>query len=158
MSPMTSPEDGSRLVLGCLSILDTSKTEQLKIDFDNSASNYPPRQTLLRMKDLRTLKLYQSVNPGAFIRALDPSKSSAGLAICPKLEELVIEHEGTLSTEDLIGMAAARESSGAKLKSVRIVTQWPGTACPRAGVLELEKHVLRVRCGRRFADDSCDSD
>ena len=152
MDPAISPEDGTRLVLECLPILDTSKTEQLEIDFDNSASNYPPHQALLPMKDLRTLKLYQCASPRAFFHALDPSKSSSGLAVCPKLEELVIEHEGTLYTEDLIGMAAARESSGAKLKFLHIVTR-PGIAYPRASVLELEKHVLHVKYSRGFDDD-----
>jgi hypothetical protein len=70
--------------------------------------------------------------------------------VCPLLEELHIElKEETLDLKDVIGMAAARASKGAKLKSVRIVQG----SYTRADVLELKKHVLHVRLRSRVRWD-----
>jgi hypothetical protein len=68
---------------------------------------------------------------------------SAEVVVCPKLEELVIEHMEMVDIKNIIRMAAARASRGAKLKSVRIVSQG---GFVQIDVLELKKHVLHVEC------------
>jgi len=68
--------------------------------------------------------------------------------VCPKLEKIVIKYREALDIEDVIGMAAARASVGAKLKSVRFV-RWNGTVFAHLDVLGLGKHVLHVECGPR---------
>jgi hypothetical protein len=147
MIPRTSRVDGTRLVLESLAQLDTSKTEQLEISCGDPPSSGPPYRALLPMKALRTLTLSQCIRPHPFIGALHPDAISSEPLVCPKLEELtlVLHNDGEIfDIKRVIGMAAARASKGAKLKSVRIFGQdefgW-------ADVLELEKHVLHVECG-----------
>ena len=118
MDPSNTYGDGIQFILKSLSLFDTSKTEQLKIDFENRPSTYPLHEVLLPMKDLRTLKLCRCASPNVVIHALDPREGSSGVVICPKLEDLVIEYQGTLDTEEVMEMTAARESRGAKLKSI----------------------------------------
>ena len=130
-------------LLESLARFDTSKTERLKIESGNSPTSDPAYQALLPMKDLRTLTLYLCASTYTFVRALDPHTSSSGVLICPKLEDLVIEHRGPLDIKNVIGMAAARASRGAKLKSIRIINR-QGLVHPRTDVIELGKHVLRV--------------
>jgi len=122
------------VTLSFLEYFDTSKTRRLGI-YDGRSLFY---RALLPMKDLRTLMLTGCVTPITFVRALHPGMSPSGVVVCPKLEELVIEDWRELVMDDIIGMAAARESRGVRLKLVRIV-------CPvQVDVLELEKHVSRV--------------
>jgi len=146
----TTPDDGTRLVLGSLALFDTSETKQLEIDPTGHPSSYPPHHTLLLMKNLHTLKLHRCGSPHIFIHALDPSKSPEGVMVCPRLEEFVIRGGEKVDIENVIEMAAARKSRGATLKFVRIWTQWGGQACAQSDVLELEKHVshLEWRQGR----------
>jgi len=118
MDPLDTHGDGARFILKSLSLFDTSKTERLKIDFENKPSTYPLREVLLPMKDLRVLKLRRCTTPNVLIHALDPGKRSSGVVICPKLEELFIDYQGNLDTDEVMGMAAARESRGAKLKFI----------------------------------------
>ena len=99
------------------------------------------------MKHLRTLTLSQCAAPHLFTRALDPRMSSLGVVVCPELEELVLvlrRNGETLDIKDVTDMAAGRASRGAKLKSVRIVSQGKFT---KIDMLELEKHVLHMECG-----------
>ena len=143
MTPRISRLDGTCSVLEYLAQFDTSKTEQLEIIGGNSASSGPPSQALLPMKDLCTLTLYLCANPHVFIHALDPSVNASGIMVCPKLEKLIIDHRDSLEIKDVIGMAAARESRGAKLKFVMIIS-WDRSVYAQSDVLELKKHVLRV--------------
>jgi hypothetical protein len=139
--------DLARSVVEHLAQFDTSKTEQLKIEHGDLPSYGPPHRTLLPMKHLRTLTLSQCVAPHLFTRALDPRMSSSGVVVCPKLEVLVLvlrRNRETLDIKDVIEMAAGRASRGAKLKSVRIVSQGKFM---KTDVLGLEKHVLHMECG-----------
>jgi hypothetical protein len=145
--------DRIRLVLESLNHFDTSKTEYLQIAGGKSLSSDPPYRTLLPMKHLRALTLYQFKGSHIFIRALHPS----GVVVCPKLEDLWIQlYEETLDLKDVIGMAVARASRGAKLKSITIHQD----NYVRTDVLELRKHVLHVDCGPEFKidDDGDDVD
>ena len=145
MRARTFRVDGARSLLRYLARFDTSRTEQLEIDYDISPSNDFAYQALFPMKDLRLLTLYQCASTHTFVHALDPHMSSSGVMICPKLEELVIEHRRPLDIKNVIGMAAARASRGAKPKSIRIVNL-QGWMHPRTDVMELRKHVLHVGC------------
>ena len=131
------------LVLEYLAHFDTSKTEHLEIISGNPPSSGPPYQALLPMKDLRALRLYLCASPHTFIHALDPSKSPSGLVVCPRLEKLAIDHREMLDIKDVIEMAAARESRGAKLGSATI-TNWDRSVYEQLDVLELRKYVSHV--------------
>jgi hypothetical protein len=145
-------------VLESLDLFDTSKVEQLRIDFYDFLSGDLPYRVLLPMKHLRTLTLYCCDSPHLFIYALHPAMSSSGTVICPNLEKLDIVLDGeTFEMTSVIGVAAARASRGTKLKSARIIGRnQPG----RADVLELEKHVSYVKCksGVYAAADDDDGD
>jgi hypothetical protein len=139
--------DPTRLVLESLARFDTSEAKLLKIDRGNSPSSDLPYRALLPMKHLHTLTLFQCTSPDIFIHALDPSISSSGVVVCPKLEELVLvlRRDGeTLNINNVIGMAAARASRGAKLESVRIISD---DKSMQIDALELEKHASHVECG-----------
>ena len=167
------------LVLESLARFDTSKTERLKIDRGNSPSSDPLYRALLPMQHLRTLTLSQCTSPNIFIHALDPNISSSGVVVCPELEELVLVlrvNGETLDIKNVIEMAAARASRGAKLKSVRIVdldSEAPSPLLDLRGdpvyvnqgksmqidASEIKKHVLRVEYGPEIdtADEHSDS-
>ena len=147
--------DRTRLVLEYLDQFDTSRTEHLMIGYSKSRSSDLPCRALLPMKHLRTLMLCRFESSHTFIRALHPGMSSLGTVVCPQLEELHIELMGeTLDLKDVIGMAAARASKGAKFKSVRIVQ----SRYTRTDVLELKKYVLHVDCGPEFDGTDGDGD
>jgi len=144
------------LVLGSLARYDTSKTKRLRIVHGNPLSSDSPYQALLPMKGLRILTIVRSNNPIFFIRALDPSADPSGVVVCPKLEELVLVSrmaKKMCDVESLVGMVAARASRGAKLKSIRVLTD----GGPKFNALELEKYVLHVECGSTVAGDDRDS-
>jgi len=73
-----------------LARFDTSKTEQLEIFHGNPSSMIAPHQALFSMGNLRSLTLSQCKNPFAFISALHPTFLTSDVAVCPKLEELVL--------------------------------------------------------------------
>ena len=149
------PNNGTPMVLEALGQFDTSKIEHLEIGCSKSLSSDPPYRTLLPMKHLRTLSLYEFENSHIFIDALHPGMSPSGLVVCPKLKKLWIElHEETLDLKGFVGMAAARASRGAKLKSVTIRQN----SYVRTDVLELRKHVSRVDCGPEFDVEDYDGD
>ena len=141
------PQDNATcLVLESLARFDTSKTERIQIEYGYSPSSDPLYRALLPMKHLRTLTLSRCTSPDIFIHALDPIMR-LGDVICPRLEDLVLVLHPDVETLDIkkvIEMAAGRASRGAKLKSVRIVSQdesmW-------IDALELRKHVSHVECG-----------
>ena len=138
ITPTITQADETSFLLESLTQFDTSKTERLKIDLGDSPSSDAPYRALLPMKGLRTLALPQCITPHVFIHAMHPGMNPSGVMVCPRLEELVIEYWKELGMEDIIGMAAARESRGTRLKLVRII-------CPvEVDVLELKKHVLHV--------------
>ena len=143
MFPNAFRPDTPCLTLGSLAQFDTSKTERLEVKYGNPPASDSPHQTLLPMKDLRTLVLDRYGRSRAFIDALDPTMSSSGDVICPKLEELVIEGWEALDMGKITGMVAARASRGAKLKLVRIVSR---EGVGETDVLELKKHASRVEC------------
>ena len=137
--------DTTCLALESLARFDTSKTEWLRIDHGSSPSNDPPYRALLHMEHLRTLVLSRCTSPDIFIRALDPNNGVSGVVVCPKLEKLVLVfrlNRGTLDIKNVIDMAAARASRGAKLRTVRIVSGQ--NELDLVDVLELGKHVWRV--------------
>jgi len=142
MTPL--PFDTSSM-LKYLAYFDTSKTERLVIQGGEPPIGTLLYQALLPMKGLRTLKLIRCEDPHTFVRVLHPSMSSSGVVACPELEELVIEHERMLDIKVVEGVAAARASSGAKLKVVRILS-WNGV---QVDTSELKNHVSRVEIVRR---------
>jgi hypothetical protein len=143
--------DNTCLVLESLAQFDTSKVERLRINCGSSPSSDPPYRAFLPMKHLRALMLHHCASPHIFVHALRPTMRSPETVVCPELEELVIVLRGrTFDMKSVIGVAAARASKGAKLKTVRIV----GRDRPaRTDVLELEKHVFHVGCGPASDDD-----
>ena len=144
--------NGTCSVLESLAHFDTSKTECLKINHGEPSSSDTPFRALLPMKGLRTLTLSRCKNPHILTYALHPSTSPSEVVVCPKLEELVIEGGETLDVKNIIEMAGARASRGAKLKSVRINGPYKFV---RLDVLELKKHVSLVDCSPE-ADGTCD--
>ena len=134
------------MLFECLAQFDTSKTIHLEIDYGGSPSSDHPHRALLPMKDLLTLTLSLCASPQIFIYALDPTVGSSGVLVCPKLEEIIIEHRGEFDIESILRVAAARASRGAKLKLVRIVTRG-GVA--EIDASELKKHVLHVECSHK---------
>ena len=148
-------DDETRMLFKSLSKFDTSKIKQLEIDSGDSPSSDHLYRALLPMEDLLILTLSLCVRPRVFIHALDPSMSSPGVLVCPKLEEIVIEHIGSFDIESILGVAAARASRGAKLKLVRIVNRGDYMG---VDVSELKKHVSRVECSREVDDGGFSSD
>ena len=137
------PNGGTCQMLESLNHFDTSKTESLRITGTHLFNDHLHR-ALLPMKRLRALTLYRFESSHIFIHALHPSMSPSEVVVCPKLEELHLElRQENLDLKDVIGMATARASRGAKLKSVTILR---GNYV-RADVLELKKHVFHVECG-----------
>jgi hypothetical protein len=122
---------------------DTSKVEQLKIDYGDSPSTDLPYRALLLMKHLHTLTLYCFASPHIFVHALHPNMSSSGVVVCPKLEELsmTLVNGMTLDVKSVIEVAAARALRGARLKFVRIGRQ---EKFEQVDVLELEEYILHV--------------
>jgi len=135
----------TRMLFESLTQFDTSKTEQLEIDHCGFPSSEHPYRALLPMNGLLTLTLSLCASPHIFIHALDPSTSSSGVLVCPKLEEIIIEHRGAFGIESILGVAAARASRGAKLKLVRIISRG---GLVEIDVSELRKHVSHVECSR----------
>ena len=150
---ITPHDNEACFILESLAHFDTSKTERLTIDINDTSSRDLLHQTLLPMKDLRTLTLAFCVTPHILIHALHPIMSLSTVVLCPNLEELVINHWQKPDLKDVIGMAAARESRGAGLKLVRTVSQ-----VKSIDVLKLKNYVLRVECGPDAGvDDDSDS-
>ena len=142
MNLMTAQVDETRLVLKSLAHFDTSKTERLEFHRSYLPPGDPPSWALLPMENLRTLTLSRFRGTGPFIHALDPRMSSLQTVVCPKLEGivLVLGYAEKLDIMDVIGMAAARASRGARLKSIKIVNR-DRSVYAQHDILELGKHV-----------------
>ena len=140
----TSRHGSTGLILKSLAELDTSKTERLEIDGSCLVYRESLYQTLLPMKDLRTLTLSKCRSPYVLIYALRPTMDLSEAMVCPKLEELVLvldPHETVHHITGITEMAAARAPRGGKLKTVRIVG---GRSAASLGVSGLGKHVFDV--------------
>lgn len=100
-------------------------------------------QTLLLMKDLRTLTLIKCNNL-AFIRALDPEENTSGTILCPDLQELTlyVTKLEWFYPEQLVEMAADRDLGQARLSSVTIVSL--DEMCSKKEVFKLRKYVSDV--------------
>jgi len=135
----------TRLAFESLAQLDTSRTEQFRIGNGNPLSRDVVHQALLPLRELRVLILYRCYSPRTFIHALHPGTSSPEVAVCPKLEELVLilrdRREG-IDIKWITEMAEARASRGKKLKTVRIADSW-NIPNPE-DMLEFGKHVGHV--------------
>jgi len=134
---------GTCLVFESLAPIDTSKTERLEIKCGEAPTSGPLSRALIPMNKLRTLILTRCKNLHNLIHALHPNMSSSEVVVCPRLEELVIDHWETFAIENIVGMAAARASKGAELKTVRIIILL-GAVYPQLDTSELEKHVSHV--------------
>ena len=147
MISVISPRRETCLMLGSLAQFNTSKTERLDIVCGNPPSAGHPYQALLPMKNLRTLTISWCESPYTFIHALDPRLSSSRTVVCPKLEELVlvlcVDGE-VFGIQYVVGMVVARALRGAKLNSLRIVSQ---REFPQVDILQLKKHISHVECG-----------
>jgi hypothetical protein len=158
VTPRSSRVGRICLVLESLDNFDTSTVERLEVDSRESPPSDTFYRALLPMKHLRTLTLHHCTRSHIFVHALHPTMSSSGVVVCPELEELVIVLDsdwGTLEMKGIIGVAAARASSGARLKSIRIIG-WDQPA--RTDMLELEKHVLDVKWDPEVDETDNDSD
>ena len=127
-----------------LAELDTSNIEQLEINDGRFLAGDLLYQTLLPMKNLRTLTLSKCRHPDIFISALQPATGSSEVVACPRLEELVLalHPQETMShITSVTKMAAARKLRGEKLRTVRIVG---GRDAANFDVSELRKHVWNV--------------
>ena len=143
--PGPSEVDRAYLMLGFLTQFQTSNVERLIIYRGGSPTGDLPYRVLLPMMHLHTLTLHRFASPKTFIYALDPGMNSTGTMVCPQLEELNLVLSISMEIfdiKDLIEMAVARASKGAKLKSVKIA----GRKLAGSNVVELKKHVLRVEC------------
>ena len=133
----------SYLAFESLAPINTSGTERLEIECCEAPSSFPLYRALIPMNDLRTLIFTRCESLYNFIDALHPSMSSPEVVVCPRLEELVIDHHKMFAIQNVVGMAAARASKGAKLKTVRI-TILLGAVHPQPNTLELKRHVSHV--------------
>lgn len=150
--------NSAELVLESLARFDTSTAKQLEISYRDPPSKDLLYQALLPMKNLRTLTIPQRKYLHPLIRALDPEVNSSNVLTCPKLEELHLcfGRKGVFYIETVVGMAVARASRGAKLRSVRVVN--PEKFAP-LDLSELRKHVSEVEYdveGVEEADDYSD--
>ena len=86
----TSQADNTGLALESLARFNTAKAERLDIDCGDFHSRRPPYRALLPMRNLRTITLSLCKSTYRFADALHPSMNLSGVAVCPKLEELVL--------------------------------------------------------------------
>ena len=83
--------------------------------------------------------------PGRLHPRFGLQRRSSGVVVCPKLEELVLvlpSDRETLNIKNVIDLAVARVSSGAKLRTIKIASMHD--KLDLVDVLELRKHVWQV--------------
>ncbi|KAF9647934.1 hypothetical protein BDM02DRAFT_3187558 [Thelephora ganbajun] len=143
--PGASVVHSNRRVLRSLDYFVLSKIQRLAI------TNYqfpglkeidisPPHHILDGMNDLRILRLVECNNL-PFILALNPDQNPSKLAVCPKLEDLVLYvDKDSFNIEELTSMVKERASQGAKLSSITIV----GLDFVPGEILGLREHAARV--------------
>ena len=137
-----------RRVLRSLNHFPISSTERLTIGMYcitqpqhiEASSTY---QTLFLMKALRILTLTDYHNT-SFVSALDPSQNPSGTVLCPDLEELIlyIKKKEQLHIKELLAMTKERDSKGARLAAIKIVSAEAFVSAKE--VLKLRDHVTRV--------------
>jgi hypothetical protein len=127
---------------------DLSKTQRLLVSAYCTAprdefTSSPIFQTLLPMKDLRTLTLTKIDNL-SFISALNPQQNRSHTVLCPELEELVlyIRTQDWLHLDELKKMASERAKRSSKPLSITIVSL--GEVFPREAILSLRNYVSHV--------------
>ena len=111
-----------------------------RVSADPNTEESAAYQLLLPMKDLRTLTLMNCTNL-SFILALNPNHNTSNEVLCPKLEELVLYiqvRRGESLADELLEMAKARASRGARLSAIVIVCWWGFT------VPGLENYTARL--------------
>ena len=155
MTSVSSGDSTTGLVLEFLARLDTSTVKRLEIIYRDPFSGDLIFPALLPMKNLCTLTISRCKNLRSLICALDPDKNSSNPPICPKLEELVLRTGwvDVFEVESMVGMAAARASRGAKLKSVRVLNLGEFELVDMS---DLCNHVLDVEHG--FEDGELDDE
>jgi len=146
---MTVPEaDKDWSAFELLARLNHSKTEELEIVYDGPLPTDPTHRALLPMGNLRTLILSDRQTPHAPEHILNPNKSPYNVVVLPKLEELIFNPYTIMESFDvgnMIEMAAARASRGAKLKTIRIVDKVDKVDPEDAS--ELKNYVSHVEYG-----------
>jgi len=145
-------------LLGYLTQFGASKTKRLRVVGGDPPTVHVVSRTLSPMQDLRTLAISQCNNLYTFIHSLSPEPKPSSVVVCPKLEELVLDPLAggeEFDIQGVIGMAAARASRGAKLKSVKILSQ---DKYVQRKALELGEYVLHTECGPDVDVASDDSD
>jgi len=111
-----------------LNELPISSTERLTISWyvasaDSNTEESAAYQTLLTMNRLRTLTLTDCINL-SFILALNPDHNASNTVLSPKLENLVLNTAGRRDGpffDELLEMAKARASMGARLSAITMV-------------------------------------
>ena len=135
--------------LGTLNHFPISSTERLTIG--TYAFTRPQRveesityQTLLLMRTLQTLTLTDCFN-ASFVSALDPSQNPSGTLLCPELKEVIlyIKKKEQFCIKELLAMAKERDSKGAKLSTIKIISTEAFVSATE--VLKLRDHIERVR-------------
>ena len=130
---------------------DISRSQRLAITLCNyhppasgSIEKWEVYRTLRSMEDLRTLTLGRCNNL-PFILTLDPNENSSKTVLCPKLEDitLYIKKLEQFRNEELLSMARARASRGAKLSAISIICL-DDVFVPTKEVFQLREHVSRV--------------
>lgn len=110
----------------------------------------PPHSILHIMKDLRTLFINRLGQP--FILDLNPDQNPSKLALCPKLENLILCVQDGFDIGELMKMAKKRASEGVKLRSITVIDV--EKAVSERKVLKLKKYVTHVeyKVGKRDPD------
>ena len=143
---------GTSPFLRSLSRFDLSRNRWLAIQrcgvephSTSSIAGCPVYQALNSLEDLYSLTLVQCENL-SFIRALNPSTNPSTIVLCPELKEitLYIEDLGDLHVGELLKMAEARASRGAKLSVMTIVSTV--LALAEDVFQPFREHVSRVEC------------
>jgi len=108
------------------------------------SEKFSTHQTLLLMNNLRALTLIDCLNL-TFICALNPDHNTQNTMVCPELEYLVLYVQAkwdVYCSDQLVEMAKARASSGAKLSTIMLVC--PREVVPAEKVFALKSHVSHV--------------
>jgi len=143
-----SPSVAEHRFFQSLRKFDLSKAQKVAVQTYSSPpgkeiEKSPIFQTLLLMKNLRTLTLVE-INNLSFIRSLNPQRNKSHTILCPKLEELVlyVRKRDWFHLEELMEMASERAKSHAKLPSITIVSL--DEICSREEVFRLRRCVSHV--------------
>ena len=131
-------------ILRSLNHFPLSSTERLTIGTYRTTDEFIVYETLRHMDALRTLTLTDCLN-AHFVSALNPRKNASKTLLCPALEEVIlyIKKREELCLKRLLAMAKERDSKGARLSTIRIIST-EGFASAKE-VFKLRDHVTRVK-------------